>query len=340
MPIVAGTPALGRWCLFGHLFARSGTDGQVHRIDRHPIMSVHPVTPMDESDLVRHLGRQAALRIGSLGFDRWDAGSPAVQAQLQALRAQGVQAVVLDAAHEAHMAQVGELLCAESARRAPLFVVGSSGAEYALTRWWQQREGARAPPHEPRFDAVDRVLAVSGSASRLSSEQIAAAVQAGFAEIALDAAALTGPAGEPHAAQVLEAARGFLQAGRSVILHTARGPDDARIAAMLDALQATGLSALQARHQGGRLLGLRLGALVRQILRAVPLRRLLLSGGDTSSQVVKTLRPDALRIAARLAPGAPLCRLAGGEFDGLEVALKGGQLGTRDFFERARRGSA
>lgn len=27
IPIVAGTPALGRYCLFGNLFARSGTDG-------------------------------------------------------------------------------------------------------------------------------------------------------------------------------------------------------------------------------------------------------------------------------------------------------------------------
>ena len=46
IPIVAGTPALGRYCVFGNLFARSGTDGQVHRLDRHPIMGMHPVTPM------------------------------------------------------------------------------------------------------------------------------------------------------------------------------------------------------------------------------------------------------------------------------------------------------
>lgn len=31
IPIIAGTPALGRYCLFGDLFARSGADGKVYR---------------------------------------------------------------------------------------------------------------------------------------------------------------------------------------------------------------------------------------------------------------------------------------------------------------------
>lgn len=45
---------------------------------------------------------------------------------------------------------------------------------------------------------------------------------------------------------------------------------------------------------------------------------------------------------ARLAPGAPLCRFVSGEsrIDGLEVALKGGQMGDASFFEKARRGNA
>ena len=340
LPIVAGTPRLGRWCLFGHLFARSGTDGQVYRLDRHPIMSVHPVTPMDESELARHLGKQTALPIGSLPFDRYDAGPEAVQAHLQGLRARGVEAVVLDAEHERHMTHVGELLSSQAGRRKPLFIVGSSGVEYALTQWWEHSERPRAIPDYGRFDPVDRVLAVSGSASRLSAQQIAAAVEAGFAELRVDAAALVGLRGEKAAAELVAASRGLLEAGRSVILHTARGPDDSRIGAMLGSLQATGLTAQMARHEGGRMLGLRLGAVVRNILRAVPLRRLLLSGGDTSSQVTKVLDPDALVVAARLAPGAPLCRFAQGNFDGLEVALKGGQMGGIDFFDRARRGSA
>ena len=44
-PIVVGAPKLGRYCVFGNLFARHNVDGVVHRLDRHPTMSVHPTTP-------------------------------------------------------------------------------------------------------------------------------------------------------------------------------------------------------------------------------------------------------------------------------------------------------
>ncbi len=37
---------------------RSATDGGIYRIDRHPVLSVHPVTPMTEGDLARHIAAQ------------------------------------------------------------------------------------------------------------------------------------------------------------------------------------------------------------------------------------------------------------------------------------------
>lgn len=340
LPIVAATPRLSRWCLFGHLFARSGTDGQVYRLDRHPIMSVHPVTPMRESELARHLGQQCGLAIGSLPFDRYDLGTDAVAAHLDALRERKVDAVVLDAAHDDHMTQVGGLLESEARRHDPLFVVGSSGVEYALTQWWARSGREHGAPDFSRFTAVDQMLAVSGSASMLSARQIGAAIEAGFADVPVDAAALVGPRFESAAAALVAEAVRLLAEGRSVMLHTARGPQDPRIDAMLQSLQAAGRSAHEARHEGGRLLGMRLGEVVREVLRARPVPRLLLSGGDTSSQITKVLGPDALVIAARIAPGAPLCRFvsAAGRFDGLEVTLKGGQMGGVDFFVVARDG--
>lgn len=52
--VIGGQPSLGRYAVFGTLFAR-GPDGKVHRIDRHPVMAAHPVTPMSEADMLRHL---------------------------------------------------------------------------------------------------------------------------------------------------------------------------------------------------------------------------------------------------------------------------------------------
>lgn len=351
IPVVAATPALGRYCLFGHLFARSGTDGQVYRIDRHPIMSVHPVTPMHESDLARHLGQQTTMTIGNLPLTRFDASSASMVEEVTAM-AGACQAVVLDGLEAGHLTQAGE--CLEqmaSAQASPLFVVGGSGVEYGLTQHWQQDGQAnfdakshnKAADRYSQFDAVDQVLVVSGSASRLSATQIQTAVDAGFKEVAVDVQALSlasqaVAAVERLVREVLDA----LATGASVVMHTARGPEDVRIDALIQTLQAEGHSPEAARHHGGRLVSDRLGEVVDAIVRSHPLRRLVLSGGDTSSRITQVLAPDALEIRARLAPGAPLCRLlsTAPHLHGLELALKGGQMGSADYFVKALEGSA
>ncbi|MEI9955988.1 MAG: four-carbon acid sugar kinase family protein [Ferruginibacter sp.] len=66
IPVLGGMPALGRFCVFGNLFAKMGigSEGKTYRLDRHPSMSKHPVTPADESDLRLHLGKQTNKKLG------------------------------------------------------------------------------------------------------------------------------------------------------------------------------------------------------------------------------------------------------------------------------------
>ncbi len=64
VPVVVGAPQLKRYTAFGHLFA--AYQGKVYRIDRHPVMSRHPVTPMDEADLALHLGGRPPFPSASL----------------------------------------------------------------------------------------------------------------------------------------------------------------------------------------------------------------------------------------------------------------------------------
>jgi uncharacterized protein YgbK (DUF1537 family) len=77
------------------------------------------------------------------------------------------------------------------------------------------------------------------------------------------------------------------------------------------------------------------------ILDAAPLRRICVAGGDTSGAVAGALDLFALEALAPLAPGSPLCR---GISDspgrtGLEVVLKGGQVGTPSFFGAVKAGA-
>jgi uncharacterized protein YgbK (DUF1537 family) len=64
------------------------------------------------------------------------------------------------------------------------------------------------------------------------------------------------------------------------------------------------------------------------------------AGGDSSGAVAAALDVQALTLQARLVPGAPLCRAWSQRpgRDGLEIVLKGGQMGGDDFFGRVRDG--
>ena len=343
IPVVAATPALGRYCAFGHLFARSATDGQVHRIDRHPIMRVHPVTPMTESDLARHFSMQTRQTVAGVKLPLFERPEALQDAEVDALLASPCEALLFDGTRPEHLTATGRHLERLSALSpGPMFAVGSSGLEYALTQWWGAGSPTPWPASAPSFDgfsAVAQVLVVSASASALSAQQVDVAVQAGFAEVALDVCAWLTQREQALAdmAQMIVLA---WHSGHSVVVHTARGTGDVRIGQLRDRLMASGLSQAQAALQGGRLVGECLGELTERVLLTVDVPRLLLSGGDTSSTIMQRLGPQALQVHARLAPGAPLCKLLSDKphLRQLEVALKGGQMGTADFFVQALSG--
>ena len=67
---------------------------------------------------------------------------------------------------------------------------------------------------------------------------------------------------------------------------------------------------------------------------------MVVAGGDTSSYATQELGLYGLEMLAELTPGAPLCRGYSDDprFDGLEIALKGGQMGQANYFGMARGG--
>jgi uncharacterized protein YgbK (DUF1537 family) len=308
-------------------------------------MSRHPTTPMSEADLAAHLGAQTRQTIAKFTLPLYEAGHAAMDDELARISSGESRGVVFDGTTPTHQTQVGRLLDRLSVGRSrPLFCVGSSGLEYAMTQWWREvgQEAALDTTQYENFAAVPQVLAVSGSASPLSRMQVDDAIAHGFFDLAVDASSLVADERwEAELKRLHEEAVAALRAGRSVMAHTARGPDDDRIAAMTSLLVARGMSKEMAKHVGGRLLAQRLGHFVDGVLRAVRIKRLLVSGGDTSSHVTQHLAPDALVVAARLAPGAPLCHVLSDQLHlaGLEIALKGGQMGQPDYFVKALHGT-
>ena len=290
--LIVGVPQLQRYTFAGHLFATY--QGRIHRIDRHPVMSVHPVTPMHESDVLRHLALQTDAACDLL--DVYDAPSQRA---------------------------AGEALLALSPSTYS-FVVGSSGVEYALLRALDRQASQRFDPVAP----VDRLAVVSGSVSPTTARQIAYAVAHGFTPVPVDPVALA----EGRVVETREEAFRILESGGSPLIHSAAGPETDRGEAL-------------SRIEGGRqALSEQLGRLARMLVERAGLRRLVIAGGDTSSHALGQLDIHALTMRFPLldTPGSPLCRAASRSeaLDGLEIAMKGGQIGRDDYFVRLRDGIA
>ncbi len=324
IPIVVAAPHLGRYVLFGNLYATAGDE--TYRIDLHPTMSRHPVTPMTEPNLCKHLAAQTQLPIALL--DIRDLASANPETALDTALQSGAQAILFDGLDETTLAATGKLLWSHAATK-PLFVVGSSGLTESLVAEWHTRNLIPAAPQALQPNPVDQVLVISGSCSPITAAQIQWALHNGFAGISLDPEKLTHP---DHAATTADIAikqtLGYLDRGRSVILYTALGP------------------LTISTQPCGDQLGTALGNLLRNLLRNLlaqsgpSVRRVILCGGDTSSHTVQQLGLHALTFSAKLAPGAPLCRAYSDDqsFHSLEFVLKGGQIGEPDFFSLARSG--
>jgi uncharacterized protein YgbK (DUF1537 family) len=325
-PVVVGAPELGRYIVFGQLFATF--HGEVFRIDRHPVMSRHPVTPMAEADLLLHLGRQTDLPIGRI--DLADLLADREGAAFAALRANGARAALLDVYDDRSQRQVGLLLSAVLSTQRPL-VFGSSGVEYALLGTWKSQGLIGERPAIEPLEKVDRMIVVSGSCSAVTETQIRTAVGHGFTGIALDYDAIASGQGADVAfAHATEQGRKALSEGGSPILYTALGAADASPEA-------------ESGEAGdvGRV-GRALGRLIALLASEFDVERLVVAGGDTSSHALRELDIDALTLRHPIpqSPGSPVC-LGHRRSDrqaAVEIALKGGQIGKPDYFARLREG--
>ncbi len=334
VPCLIAAPVMRRYQAFGHLFA--GTPEGVFRLDRHPVMATHPVTPMGEADVARHLSQQTACRFGAITIEDLDTDPAAALARQLA---QGAQVVTIDAMTQAHMARGGALIWPDSAADQRFadqrFVVGSQGVEYALTAHWRDAGLIPAQDRDASAGAVDRILAVSGSVSPITAAQITHAEAHGFAIIALDVGAVM--RGDATAeAQAVQAAMDALARGLDPLICSARGPDDPAISAMHAARDAAGLSDEDANAR----IGAALGRCLKRLLKDTGIRRAVISGGDTSGHAARQLDIFAVTALAPTIPGAAL--LAAHSDDpalaGLQLALKGGQMGSPDYFGWIKRG--
>jgi uncharacterized protein YgbK (DUF1537 family) len=330
-PVVVGDPGMGRYQAFGYLFA--AVNGVGYPLNEHPVMSCHPITPMDDANLGRHLARQTSKTIGLIDFVAMKKGE--ADARLAGALSAGTEIVFLDVLDRETFAEAGRLIWENRGER--LFGIGSQGFEAALVAYWRSARLIPAQPEVFRATPASRIACVSGSVSPITAAQIAFAVDHGFAPIPIDARQAIDPsAWERECGRAAERALVALGDGHDPIVYTAAGPDDPAVQALRTAVAAAKVPLETVNDR----IGAGLGRILNDVLRKGGLTRAVISGGDSSSHAASVLGVYALTAVAPIAPGSPLCRAHASDpvLAGLEIALKGGQVGQPDFFYAAKAG--
>ncbi len=300
-------PETGRTIFKGHLFVGDALLSDTH-------MATHPLTPMTDSNLVSVLDRQTNGKVGLIQYKDVASGPEAIRARISALKSEGVSMAIVDAVSDDQLLHIG------SATADLALITGGSGVALGLPAAYRHQgllgsvEGAGAD-QVPQIAGKSAVLSGSCSAATLGQVE---AFSSNHPTLALDPLALADNKGLVDDA--LSWARERIDQG-PVLIYASAPPD-----AVAAVQQRLGRDAAGALVEGAM-------ARIAEGLVESGVRRLVVAGGETSGAVVGALGITGLRIGAQIDPGVPGTVTV--DAPSLALALKSGNFGGPDFFEKA-----
>lgn len=295
-------PATGRRIFMGHLFVGEALLSESG-------MEKHPLTPMTDPNLRRWLRRQTKGTIGLISLDTVRKGPAAIAAALEANRQQGNRLVVTDAAGDEDLISIGRALAGYR------LVTGGSGIALGLPENFRSA-GRLSGKATAEAVADGPAVVLCGSCSSASQRQVAVYLK-GHPGLMLDPAALM------DGSVTVEQALAFVaaQADAAPIVYSTAEPS----------------IVAEAQHKFGRAeLAAKVETFFADLVRRLAdsgTRRIVVGGGETSGAVVEALGIDSLAIGREIDPGVPA--LLAQRNGPLALALKSGNFGAEDFFEKA-----
>lgn len=280
-------------------------------------MRDHPLTPMTDANLVRVMQAQTKRRVGLVNYATVSKGADAIKAAFQNLQDQGYGVAVVDAISNTDLMAMGAALAGM-----PLVTAGS-GVAIGLPQNWRATGQLAPSDHADQLPPPSGYQAViSGSCSVATNQQVAVWRDAGLPALAIDPLGLAN--GTTTADAAADWARQHLPKGPVLVYATAAPEAVREIQAQLGVAAA--------------------GALVESALSRIAVsliesgvRQLVVAGGETSGAVVQALAVARMAIGPQIDPGVPwTCVNAAAAGDEIvHVALKSGNFGTPDFFQKA-----
>jgi uncharacterized protein YgbK (DUF1537 family) len=277
-------------------------------------MKDHPLTPMQDANLMRVLGAQTRHKVGLLPFAIVNAGVAAIKTGYQQAIAEGLRYLIVDAITDQHLRDIGE------ASADFTLITGGSGIALGLPENFRR---AGLLPHDAasaRMQAPAGLpVILAGSCSAMTREQVEHAKAAGIASFRIDPLALAEK--KLNAAGVIDWVVAHASTEKPALVYSSADP--AEVLAIQEQL---------GRAAAGDMIEQLLGEIAKGLV-ARGFSRFVVAGGETSGAVVAALGVAALRIGPEIDPGVPWTTSLQGR--PLALALKSGNFGAPDFFLKA-----
>lgn len=298
-------PENKRTVYLGHLFVGN-------QLLSESSMKNHPLTPMTDANLVRVLQPQTQHRVGLISHDIVSTGAAAIKAANSAALAAGFGIAIIDALTDADLHAIGHA-CADLR-----LITGGSGIATGLPHNFRRKgmmQTHAADTAVPRIDGPAAIIA--GSCSAATNAQVGHWLKKrdGFR---IDIHRLL--TGEDVVSEALDWTRQQSPQNPPLVYATAT-PDEVRAVQTLAGAEHAGLQIENALAE------------IAYGLAQAGTRKFVIAGGETSGAIVKRLGIHALRIGPAIDPGVPWTYSM--ERQPLALALKSGNFGSVDFFEKA-----
>lgn len=298
-------PETGRTLFMGHLFVNG-------RLLNESGMEHHPLNPMTDADLRRWLGRQTKAGVGLVPYPTVRQGPAAVTAAMEAEAAAGKPLVVVDAVLDEDLMTLGQAVAHQT------LITGGSGIALGLPENFR-RAGLLADAGSGFEPIQGPGVVLSGSCSTASNAQVAHHLES-------HPGLKISPTELMEERLAVSDVLSFVQANlhQDPIVYSTADPES-----VSQAQSRFGREAVAGRIEHF------FAELSRQLVAAVGVRRLVVGGGETSGAVVTALALQSLRVGPEIDPGVPA--LACEQPTPLRLALKSGNFGTTDFYDKALR---
>lgn len=300
-------PENGRTVYRGYLFVGDGLLSESS-------LRNHPLTPMQDANLARVLAQQSQSQVANIFYEQVEQGERAIVDALLTAEPSQNTIFIVDALSNEHLRSIGS-----ACKDLPL-ITGGSAVAMGLVDNYRMTGSINAEAAEHQFCVPSgKSVVLAGSCSEATLAQIKQA-QKTMPSYRIEAAALL--AGQPVVDEALQWVVSQYQQHAKVLIYSSAAPAEvAQLQSENDKL------ALGSKIESV------MGELAKRLCIEQGVQCFVVAGGETSGAVIEALNVQTMQIGPAIDPGVPWTKSVDGS--DLALALKSGNFGSVDFFEKA-----